>query len=96
MKVKIAGNIYKPTHAWEGRNAYDFFSFDATTAGDYILVCPHEFEVEIPDTFDPVSAEVDLLNKKIESIQKESDLKVLQIQQRISSLLCIENNPSGS
>jgi hypothetical protein len=49
----------------------------------------HEFEVEVPDNFDPRPGQVAALEAKKKEIQAEFAAKVKQIEDQINSLLAI-------
>ena len=57
----------------------------------YIMVGPYEFEYTIPESYNPVAAEVSCLEKKLENLKEEHTRSVIAIERRIANLLCIEN-----
>ena len=95
MKITISGFVHmRPRQDWEPTDRptdYTFFSFQDATASGYILVCPASVEVEIPDTFNPVSAEVSALEaKKLEALE-EYQRTVARYNERLSKLQAITN-----
>lgn len=87
--VKIKGFVHKTRFGC----GFDFHIIDMSEYG-FVCVGPAEFEYELPADFEPVAAEVAMLKKKQDAIKSEAALALDQIDQRIQSLLCIENNPS--
>lgn len=86
--IKIEGFISKGTSG-----DYQFFMSDMSEYG-YMLVCPHVLEFTLPETFNPVAAEVSMLNKKLDNLQAEHDRAASVIKDRISNLLCLEYTPA--
>ena len=60
----------------------------------YTTVTPHSLTFIVPATFNAIAAEVEMLNKKIDSMADEYHGNVARIKERIASLLCIENSPA--
>lgn len=90
MKVTIKGFVTCTQYDWDDKPAFSFYSFDPT---DYdsstVKVMAHEFEVEVPDNFDPRPGQVAALKAKKEKVQAEFAAKVKEIDDRINSLLAI-------
>lgn len=57
-----------------------------------VVVREHEFEVEVPDDFDPRAGLVANLEEQKKRVQAEFARAVRDIDQRIQSLLAIEHN----
>lgn len=93
MKIQIVGGIYLSTESW---NAGDISFFKGTpkSFGEYVLLAPHTIETEIGDV-DTNQLQIDALKKKIEEVKIEAEMKVNAINMQISTLLCIENKPTG-
>lgn len=72
-----------------------FVNCDMSEHG-YLMIGPHEFDYEIPETFNPVAAEVESLNKKLAAVNKDHSNAVKAIKDRIANLLCIEYSPEQS
>ena len=64
------------------------FCIDMSEYG-HILIGTHEFEYEIPADFNPVAAEVALLEKQLDKINDEHMRQVKQIKGRIADLQCL-------
>lgn len=90
MKVTIKGYITCTQYAWDSKQTYSFYSFDPTTYdSSTVKVMEHEFEVEVPDNFDPRPGQVATLEAKKKEIKAEFAAKVKQIEDQINSLLAI-------
>ena len=90
MKVTIKGYITCTQYAWDDKPTYSFYSFDPTSYdSSTVKVMEHEFEVEVPDNFDPRPGQVAALEAKKKEIQAEFAAKVKQIDDKINSLLAI-------
>jgi len=90
MKVTIKGYITCQQYAWDDKPTFSFYSFDPTSYdSSTVKVMEHEFEVEVPDNFDPRPGQVAALEAKKKEIQAEFAAKVKQIEDQINSLLAI-------
>lgn len=90
MKVTIKGYITCTQYAWDDKPSFSFYSFDPTGYdSSTVKVMEHEFEVEVPDNFDPRPGQVAALEAKKKEIQAEFAAKVKQIEDQINSLLAI-------
>lgn len=85
-QITIDGFIHKRL----GDGEYNFFGCEMTDYG-HVIVAPHQIIFEIPESFNPVAAEVSALNAKLNEISDEHMKQVRQIKGRIAELLCIEN-----
>ena len=95
MKVTIKGfiHLYKSMYLGD-LDEYQFHMHDMSDMGpEYVLIQPHEFEVEIPDDFDPRPGMIDGLRKQQQQTLADAQLKVTRIEERIQQLLCIEHKP---
>lgn len=75
-KPKIGFSTYKPS---------------AKYSPETVIVAEHEFAVEVADDFDPRPAMVEALEKTKEQARAEFAKTIMQIDQRIQSLLAIAN-----
>lgn len=88
-KIIIKGFVQLASHS----KLPAFNNFDMSKYGD-IMIAPHEFEYDMPDDFNPIAAEVDMLNKKKNELADEYHGKQKQLDERIANLLCIEHTPT--
>lgn len=92
MKVTIKAFVHKGIDQYV--SGYCLFSCDDMTSCGYVLVGPVEIEYEVPESFNPVAAQVTALEKMLDEETHAHTRKVMQIKGRIQELLCIENNPT--
>ncbi|PZX29434.1 hypothetical protein C7416_104439 [Cupriavidus phytorum] len=91
--IEITGHIYAQRNAWDNSLNYTFFTFDGMEEHGYLYVCPHKIVAEVPDSFNPVAAEVAALEKERENVRAELNARIKQINDRIANLTCIEHTP---
>jgi hypothetical protein len=90
MKITIKGFITCQQYAWDTKPTFSFYGFDPTGYDpSTVKVMEHEFEVEVPDNFDPRPGQVAGLKAKKEEIQAQFAAKVKEIDDQINSLLAI-------
>jgi hypothetical protein len=90
MKVTIKGYVTCTQYAWDNKPTFSFYGFDPTTYDkSTVKVMEHEFEVEVPDNFDPRPGQVAALKAQKEEVRAEFAKKVKEIDDKISSLLAI-------
>ena len=58
--------------------------------GDYVLVGTAEVQITLKPRADVVAGQVAALRKQIEDERRDSGVRLLRLEQRINSLLCIE------
>jgi hypothetical protein len=98
MKITLNGYIVARQYDWDTKPRFEFIHYDPsdvafdTTA---VKVQAHFIEVDIPDNFDIRPFQIDKLRKEREQAAAEFAKRVKQIDDKINSLLAIENNPSG-
>ena len=84
MKVTIKGFIHKSAYT----DGFMMASCDMTEFG-HLMVVPHEFEFDIPDTFNPVAAEIEVLEKKLADVSDKFMEQSRAIKSRIADLKCL-------
>ena len=90
MKVTIKGFVTCTQYAWDDKPTFSFYTFDPTGYdSSCVKVMEHQFEVEVPDNFDPRPGQVAALEAKKKQIEAEFAAKVKQINDQINSLLAI-------
>lgn len=89
MKVTIKAFVHKCSYS----NKFEVYPFDMSS-NDTLFVGTCEFEYEVPAEWNPVAAEVAMLNQKLDELNDEHMKKTQAIKGRIQELLCIENNPT--
>jgi len=94
MKVTINGWVHCRKYPWESELVYEFWTFKMETSLEYTPMFEHQFEVEVPDKFDPTPMQIEVLRATKQSILAESQVKANNIDQQIQELLCIESQPN--
>ncbi|MBS6362126.1 hypothetical protein [Burkholderia sp.] len=103
MKVTINGHLFAQqkedydygTGRIVGTVEYSFWECDMSKSfPEYVKVCDHSFEVEVPDGFDPRSGIVANLEREKAEVTAKFQARITEINGRIQSLLAIENKPS--
>lgn len=59
---------------------------------DQVLVGAHSFEVEIPDNFNPVPAQVAMLEEQKRLARLELSRKLAALDEQLSKLQCLTND----
>jgi hypothetical protein len=90
MKIKAFLHYHK--RDWSDEVSYRLHWDDCTEilAPDYVLISEQEFEVEIPDDFDPRPLQIKGLRAVKEKIIAEAHAKVINLEEQIQKLLAIE------
>jgi hypothetical protein len=88
MKVTIKGHITHTKYAWDDEATFSFYTFDASDEHT-VNVMEYEFEVEVPDDFDPRPGKIAALKEKKEKAQAEFSKRVMELDEKINSLLAI-------
>ena len=92
MKISIKTTAFiHAQRSYGGKYEFTVFQSDVSGYG-YFLVCKKEIEVtaDIDDNFSIDAAEIASLKEQKKKIQAEANKKIVEIEERIQSLLCIE------
>lgn len=89
-QVQINGFVY---HCNLGSRAQPFVFFNTNTMEDrwYSLVGPAEFTYEVPESFNPVQAELAKLEREREAVRKAFQARMAEIAERCQKLMALEN-----
>ena len=92
-KHLIKGYITSTQYSLHSKPTIDFATYKprAEYSPNTVIVAEHEFEVDVPDDFDPRPSMVDSLKEQKRLARAEFAKKVTEIDQRIQSLLAIEH-----
>ena len=90
MKIQIKGFINYKRDDYDPKNLHGmhFYPCDMSEFG-YVAVMPCSFEVEIPDNFNPITAQVAILEKQKRELQAKFAVELMHIEDGISKLTCI-------
>jgi hypothetical protein len=73
-----------------------FHASDGMTDYGWTLVGPHEFEYTLPESFNPVAAEIAGLEKQLDKLNGQHMQRVQEIKGRIKDLQCLAYSPEVS
>ena len=92
MKVQIEGfiNYRKENYDHKDFHGMHFHHHDMSEFG-YVTVMPFSFEVEVPDNFNPIPAQVAALEKQKRELKANFAMELMHIEDSISKLTCITN-----
>ena len=90
MKVTVNGFIIQRKYPWETEAEYIVVGHEWDDE-NHATVMPYSFEIEIPESFNPIPGKVAALKKEREEVNKEFANKLMVIDKKINNLLAIEN-----
>jgi hypothetical protein len=97
MKVTVKGFLHWHKYEWAKDPSYQIWRSDMSdTSPDYVCLGEREFEVEVPDDFDPRPSQISALRAYKQKILAETQAKVDNIEEQIQRLLCLEYKPEGA
>jgi hypothetical protein len=93
MKQLINGFVYyvKYDFSDEPQLHWNQSATMGNVAPAWVLVGPHNFEVECPDDFDPRPAQIAALDHAIQLTRAEFTARLTELQEQKQRLLAIEN-----
>src|SRR5260370_24404741 len=92
--ITIKGFIHAQRN-WLNDSEYSYTHWTHDMSGHgYVLVCPHDVTVEIPDDFNPIAAEVFSLEAQKKAVREQFHRNTAELNEKISKLLSLENNPT--
>jgi hypothetical protein len=95
VKHIVKGFVHYSKEDWEDRATYEVYPFDMSAHGGRALIGEQQFEIDVPDDFNPIPQMVAALEeqKRVKRLKLAEDLANLDAQ--ISRLTCIENSTPG-
>jgi hypothetical protein len=72
---------------WEGNDEYCLFPFAMSS---YTEVCKVQVEFEVPDDFNPVAAQIKVLQAQKDELNRQFLEKLQEIKEQISKLEALE------
>ena len=95
MKVTVKAFLHWEHQPWMDKPEFRFWPSDMTgVSARRQLVSAHEFNVDIPDNFDPITGVVAALKAEKQKVLADAHVKAEQIEDQIQRLLCIEYKPT--
>jgi hypothetical protein len=89
MKKVINAHILYRKDEFSNADEFKLAMFEMESCG-FITVREQEFEVDIPDDFDPRSKQIEILQKEQERINAEFQKRCTAIQEQINRLTALE------
>lgn len=94
MKHIVDGFIHAKRRAFyeegEGDYEYTWWGHADMSSCNYIMVCPHQLTIEVPDDFNPIPIEIANYRKEQQRIRAEAQSKVNLLEEQIGKLLALE------
>lgn len=91
MKVTVKGYLHQCQYPWMSEPEFVLLSTIFKNNADYVLMRqePYEFEVEVPDNFDPRPQQIAALEEQKRILQAEFAQSVAKIDDQIKKYLAI-------
>jgi hypothetical protein len=95
MKETIKGYVYyvkydfapKPMLRWNASATL------GEASAEWVLIGPHDFDVECPDSFDPRPQQIAAIDSAITKARAEFTARLNELQEQKNKLLCLEMAP---
>lgn len=88
----VKGFVHHNKEAWDETATYAIYPFSMQgTLGSCVLVGEQQFEVEIPDDFNPIPAQLAVLEEEKRKLRLKLAEELARLDERISKLTCIEH-----
>jgi len=92
-KHTIKGFVHHCKETWDEHATYEIFPFSMQgTLASRVLVGEQEFEVEIPDDFNPIPLQLAVLEEQKRRVRLKLAEQLADIDAQISKLTCIEHS----
>jgi len=95
VKITTKQLIHAKRSDFTGVVSYHFFECDMSAYG-YVPVVEQEITIDVPDEFNPVAAEIEMLRAAQKKMQADAQVKANHIEDQISKLSCLEYTPEAS
>lgn len=90
-KHTIKGFVHYCKDAWDEHATYEIFPFNMSEHGGRVVVGEREFEIEVPDDFNPTPLQVAALEEQKRQLRLRLAKELASIDEQISKLTCIEH-----
>ncbi|MDQ0571517.1 hypothetical protein QFZ42_003351 [Variovorax paradoxus] len=90
-KQIVKGIVHYCKEVWDDHATYEIFPFDMSEHGGRVVIGARDFEIDVPDDFNPVPQMVAALEEQKRQIRLEMGAKLARIDEKISKLTCIEH-----
>jgi hypothetical protein len=89
MKIKTTAHIYFHKYSWQEEGEFLLFYAKIDDTETQFHVCEQEFEIEVPDDFDPRAQQIAALEKQKQKVMADYQKTVTEINNRINNLKAI-------
>jgi hypothetical protein len=95
VKQTMTGFVYRVQYYSDAKPTLCWHSHDKMGERDphWVLVGPHDFEVECPDDFDPRPQQIAAIDGAITQARAEFTKRLNELQEQKNKLLCLEMAP---
>lgn len=90
MKVKVNAHIYHNQYLWQETGEFLLFYAKVDDTETMIHVGKQEFEIDVPDDYDPRAQKIAALEKHKQKVMADYQKTVTEINERISKLQALE------
>lgn len=88
--MKVQKEMYVHwSQKYDGSDEWSLFGFDMSQCG-YVCAGKQTIEFEVPDNYNPVRQQIEMLQKEQERVTNEFNDRVQKIKEEISKLQCLE------
>lgn len=87
MKLTIKQFVHFQRDEYTGKESYALFNFDASSSKmGYVKICEADVTFDIPDGFNPIAAQLEVLAQEEAKVRDEFNHRIGQIKEQISKL----------
>jgi hypothetical protein len=90
MKIKTTAHVHYQKYAWQEKGEYRLASFKLDDSAERTYVGEQEFEIDIPDNYDPRAQQIAALEALKQKVMADYHKSVMEINERIGKLLALE------
>jgi len=90
MKIKTTAHVHYQKYAWQEKGEYRLASFKLDDSAERTYVGEQEFDIDIPDNYDPRAQQIAALEALKQKVMADYHKSVMEINERIGKLLALE------
>ncbi len=91
MKKTLKVFLHRSRDSYDNKYKYSVHSWDMSDYGSYIFLLEKEITFELPTEIEMIKKEAKTLEDKIVKIKADTFVECEQLEEKIKSLLCIED-----
>lgn len=92
-KIILKQHVHAQRSKYTGAITFHLFDSPCMQEFGYVPLFDQDFEIEIPDDFDLTPIEIAQLQEAKKAVQAACNKKLMEIEEEIQKLLCIEHKP---